>query len=65
MVLIQESKVKEGCIIDTKRRMWKDAKSQWKEFEGASGGLITPWDPNKMKHRNYLCQNQSNRYIHT
>lgn len=29
MVLIQEYKVKEGCIIDTKRRMWKEENFQW------------------------------------
>lgn len=36
MVLILESKVKQGCIIDTKRRMWKEANFQWKEYDGAS-----------------------------
>lgn len=65
MMLIQESKVKYYCIINTKRRMWKDANFQWQEFEGDFGGLITIWDPNTMKPINIIYQNQSNRYIHT
>lgn len=49
MALIQESKVKDGCIINTKRRMWKEANFQWQESDGASGGLMTLWNPSTMQ----------------
>lgn len=41
MVLIQESKVKEDCIINSKIRMWKEANFQWQESDGALSGLMT------------------------
>lgn len=56
--------MKENIIIDTKRKLWKEANFQWHNLDGNSGGLMTLWDPYIMKIGNHPCIRTSNRFIH-
>lgn len=57
--------MKEDSIIDTKRRLWKEANFQWQDFDGNSGGLMTLWDPITIIPRNSPFPNRLTRYIHS